>query len=76
MKVMYDPDHDILNIEFLEDEDIEDTIESEEGILIDYNKDRSIVSIEILDASKKTSHNPLDLVNVVVYDKSEGEALV
>ncbi|MFW6041348.1 MAG: DUF2283 domain-containing protein [Thermoplasmatota archaeon] len=36
MKVMYDPEYDILNIEFLEDMVIDDTIEYDEGILIDY----------------------------------------
>ncbi len=76
MKVMYDPDHDILNIEFLEDEVIDDTIEYEEGILIDYSKEKKIVSIEILDASKRISHNPTDLLNFVVLDKSKKEVLV
>ena len=73
---MYDPDHDILNIEFLEDEVIDDTIEYEEGILIDYSKEKKIVSIEILDASKRISHNPTDLLNFVVLDKSKKEVLV
>lgn len=76
MKVMYDPDHDILNIEFLEDEVIDDTIEYDEGILIDYSKERKIVSLEILDASKKISHSPTDLLNFVVLDKSKKHALV
>ncbi len=76
MRVMYDPDHDILNIEFLEDEAIDDTIEYEEGILIDYSKEKKIVSLEILDASKRISHNPTDLLNFVVLNKSKKEALV
>ncbi|MFO7792469.1 MAG: DUF2283 domain-containing protein [Candidatus Saliniplasma sp.] len=76
MKVMYDPDHDILNIEFLEDETIDDTIEYDEVILIDYSKERKIVSLEILDASEKISHSPTDLLNFVVLDKSKKQALV
>lgn len=76
MRVMYDPDHDILNIEFLEDEPIDDTIEYEEGILIDYSKEKKIVSLEILDASKRISHNPTDLLSFVVLNKSKREALV
>ena len=76
MKVMYDPDHDILNIEFLEDETIDDTIEYDEGILIDYSKERKIVSLEILDASERISHSPTDLLNFVVLDKSKKQALV
>jgi len=76
MKVVYDPDHDILNIEFLEDETIDDTIEYDEGILIDYSKERKIVSLEILDASERISHSPTDLLNFVVLDKSKKQALV
>lgn len=76
MKVMYDPDHDILNIEFLEDEVIDDTKEYDEGILIDYSKEKKIVSLEILDASKKISHSPTDLLNFIVLDKSKKQALV
>ncbi len=75
MKVMYDPEHDVLNIEFLEKETIMDTIEYEEGILIDYSKDRKIVSIEILDASTRISHKPLDLVNLVILDGSKKEMI-
>ncbi len=76
MRVMYDSDHDILNIEFLEDETIDDTIECEEGILIDYSKEKKIVSLEILDASKRISHNPMEPLSFVVLDKSKKETLV
>lgn len=76
MKVMYDPEYDILNIEFLEDMVIDDTIEYDEGILIDYSKEKKIVSLEILDASKKISYSPTDLLNFVVLDKSKKQALV
>ena len=65
MRIEYDPAHDLLNIEFISDEDI---IESSEldGIIIDSAKDRRIVSIEILDAGKRTIKDPLDLIDLSI----------
>mgnify|MGYP001561019474 CR=1 FL=1 len=62
MKIEYDPAHDILNIEFLTDEPIAESDEYE-GVIIDYSKDRRIVAIEIIDAGKRTTRNPLDLID-------------
>ena len=65
MRIEYDPAHDLLNIEFISDEDI---IESSEldGIIIDYSKDRRIVSIEILDAGKRTIKDPLNSIDLSI----------
>ncbi len=68
MKVEYDPTHDLLNIEFLPDVEIDDSLEID-GVVIDYAKDRRIVDIEILDASKRTSNNPAQLINLAIYRK-------
>jgi len=54
MKVIFDPETDILNLIFREDKILESD-EIREGIIIDYNKDGKIVSIEILDASEHIS---------------------
>jgi len=62
MKIEYDPGHDVLNIEFLKEESIAESLELD-GIIIDYSKDRKIVAIEILDAGKRTTKNPLDLID-------------
>ena len=35
-----------------------------DGVIIDYSKDGRIVAIEILDAGKRTTKGPLDLVDV------------
>jgi len=51
-----------LNIEFIADEDISESVELDK-IIIDYSKDRKIVAIEILDASKRTTKGPLDLID-------------
>ena len=62
MKIEYDPKHDLLNIEFLPEEAIVDSVELD-GIVIDYSADRKIVAIEILDAGKRTTKDPLDLID-------------
>jgi len=69
MKIEYDPKHDLLNIEFIHEESIAESIELD-GIIIDYSKDRKIVSIEILDAGKRTTNGPLDLLDLrIVREK-------
>jgi len=70
MRIEYDPAHDLLNIEFLSDEAIAESVELD-GVIIDYAKDGRIVSIEILDAGKRTTKNPLDLINLsIVKEKA------
>ena len=69
MKIEYDPKHDLLNIEFVEEEDIAESVEID-GVIIDYSDAGKIVSIEILDAGKRTTDNPLDMINLsIVKDK-------
>jgi len=70
MKIEYDPVHDIMNIEFLTEEKIAESVELD-GIIIDYSKDGRIVGIEILDAGKRTTKNPLDLIDLsIVKEKA------
>lgn len=70
MRIEYDPKHDLLNIEFMANEPIADSAEFE-GVVIDYSKDRKIVAIEILDAGKRTTTNPLDLIDLsIVKEKA------
>ncbi|KAF5420268.1 MAG: putative protein YuzE [Candidatus Methanocomedens sp.] len=54
MKVIYDPDTDILTL-ILREMSIEESDEISEGVIIDYGKDNKIVSIEMLDASENIS---------------------
>lgn len=63
MKIEYDLKHDLLNIEFLPEEGIAESIELG-GVIIDYSGNGKIVSIEILDAGKRTTDNPLDMINM------------
>ncbi|MCI2424436.1 DUF2283 domain-containing protein [Candidatus Acetothermia bacterium] len=65
MKIEYDPKHDLLNIEFIADEAIAESIELD-GVVIDYSKDGKIVAIEILDAGKRTTRDPLDLIELSI----------
>ena len=75
MKIEYDPTHDLLNIEFVSDESIDESVELD-GIIIDYSKDKRIVGIEILDAGKRTTKNPLDLLDLtIVREKSAAKPI-
>lgn len=65
MRIEYDPKHDLLNIEFIADEAIAESIELD-GVVIDYSKDGKIVAIEILDVGKRTTKNPLDLFDLSI----------
>ena len=65
MKIEYDPIHDLLNIEFVSEQPIAESVELD-GIIIDYSKDRRIIAIEILDAGKRTTKDPLDLINLAI----------
>ncbi len=70
MKIEYDPAHDLLNIEFIAGEAIAESYELD-GVIIDYSEDRRIVSIEILDAGKRTTKNPLDMIDLsIVKEKA------
>jgi uncharacterized protein YuzE len=71
MKIEYDPKHDILNIEFIANEAIAESVELD-GVVIDYSKDGKIIAIEILDAGNRTTKNPLDLIDLaIVKEKVE-----
>jgi len=54
MKVIFDPETDTLTL-ILKEDKVAESNEVREGIIIDYNKDGKIVSIEILDASEQVS---------------------
>jgi uncharacterized protein YuzE len=65
MRIEYDPKHDLMNIEFISEEPIAESIELD-GIIIDYSSDGRIVAIEILDAGKRTTKGPLDLLDLTI----------
>lgn len=65
MKIEYDPIHDVLNIEFLPEIKIEESVEFD-GIIVDYAQDKRIVAIEILDASKRTTKSPTELIGLTI----------
>ena len=69
MKIEYDAVHDLLNIEFLANVPIDDSLEAD-AVVIDYAKDKRIVAIEVLDASKRTTRKPLDLVGLAIVRSS------
>ena len=55
MKVKYDKEVDVLYIVFSENK-IKESDEEKSGIILDYDKQGSIVGIEILNASKRVKN--------------------
>lgn len=54
-----------MNIKFF-DKKIEESVEREEGIILDYSKDREIVSIEILDTRTRMDLDTFDLITITI----------
>ncbi len=64
MKVIYDPEVDVLQIT-LSSASIEESDEDKPGVILDYDRDGNIVGLEILDASKRTE-NPRSVEYAVI----------
>jgi len=70
MKVIYDPSTDTLSIIF-RDETVAESDELREGLIIDYDHNGKIVSIELLDASENVSEP-----RGVIYELRELKAAI
>jgi uncharacterized protein YuzE len=65
LRIEYDKEADALYIQ-LREVDVDDNIDIEEGITVDLDKNRHVVGIEILDASRKLSLS--DMVNITIQN--------
>ena len=54
MKVVYDPEVDVLSV-LLSDAPVAESDQDKPGVILDYGEDGSIVGFEILDASKRVA---------------------
>ncbi len=70
MRISYDPEYDVLYIEFSEKK-VADTVETVEGVLIDYGEDKEIVGIEIINASKLIKTKLIDEITVKIFEKAK-----
>jgi uncharacterized protein YuzE len=52
MKVLYDPDHDILQITLI-DITVEETAQITPGLVLDYDGDGNVIGLELRQASTK-----------------------
>jgi uncharacterized protein YuzE len=55
MKVSFDPKTDTLSMILREDAEIQESDEDKPGVILDYDADGNLVSLEILDASKRVT---------------------
>lgn len=55
MKVTYDAATDILNI-VLQDTPVEESDEVKPGVILDYDRQGNVVSMEVLDASRRVKN--------------------
>ena len=46
-----------------------------DGVVIDYAKDKRIVAVEVLDASKRTTRKPLDFIDLAIVRSSRSDAV-
>lgn len=52
MKVVYDPEVDVLRIRF-SNAPIEESDEDKPGVILDYDRDGNVVGLEVLNASQR-----------------------
>ena len=68
MKIRYDREVDAITIVFQSDRQIQESDEANPGVVMDYDDEGALVSIEVLDASKRFE----DLENVQYEKTSSG----
>jgi uncharacterized protein YuzE len=59
MKVVYDPEVDVLSV-LLSDAPVAESDQDKPGVILDYDGEGNVVALEILDASKRMP-NPLSV---------------
>jgi uncharacterized protein YuzE len=70
MKVEYDPKHDIMNIELISNVPIAESIELDDGVILDYSEGKKIISIEVMGVKKRASPPMLEAVSFSVVRES------
>ena len=70
MKVEYDPKHDVMNIELISNVLIAESVELDDGVILDYSEDKKIVSIEIMGVKKRVLPPTPEAVSFTVVRES------
>ena len=69
MKITYDPKADAIDIKFQRGK-YSISKEIAEGIVVDYTKDGKVISIEILDASKRMPFKSIEAITIGLPKKA------
>ena len=69
MKVAYDSNTDTLTVIFKEDAAVAESDEEKQGVILDYDEQGNLVSLEILDASKRVTR-----ANKIEFEAVEASA--
>ncbi|PIU23838.1 MAG: DUF2283 domain-containing protein [Chloroflexi bacterium CG_4_9_14_3_um_filter_45_9] len=70
MKVEYDPKHDVMNIELISNATIAESVELDDGVILDYSENKKIVSIEVMGVRKRISPQTLEAISFTVVRES------
>lgn len=55
MRVQYDPKTDTLSVVLQDNTPVHESDEDKPGVILDYDKEGNLISLEILDASKRVT---------------------
>jgi len=69
MKIAYDFHTDTLTVIFKEDATVAESDEEKQGVILDYDEQGNLVSLEILDASKRVTR-----ANKIEFEEVEASA--
>lgn len=64
----YDVQNDVLYLHIIDDYEYQESVEVENNIIVDFNKDYVPVALEILDASKFLDVSKFSLKNLIKWD--------
>ncbi|RKX61794.1 MAG: hypothetical protein DRP37_03200 [Thermodesulfobacteriota bacterium] len=72
MKVLYDSKTDTLNVIFKENTRVAESDEDKPGVILDYDHDGNLISLEILDTSQRITQTRKIEFETIEYQTATG----